>query len=274
MKVCWLHESTSLEGALRELGFSKSSLKKTGLKRSVLNRVINKKSLVEIPEELFNKGLINPKYSGPLTPKIIEEKKELLALSKPSFIHCHPLNYFEGNNLLSFLREKKYFPYLEVNRKNYDRGLLYRIDYETSGLCLLTKSQSLYEEFRENHHEARKIYLAVVRGNYQASNELIHEISTSGSIVSVVESGKTVKIQILDKSFYEEHNLSLLKISLEGGARHQIRVQLSHSGYPLLGDELYGGEKGSFFGLHCLNYEWRDFSFSDSSFDINQFLTS
>ena len=49
---------------------------------------------------------------------------------------------------------------------------------------------------------------------------------------------------------------TLLLVSLETGLRHQIRAQLSHLGFPILGDELYGGAKSSRLFLHAWKYEW------------------
>lgn len=274
MKVCWLHESTSLEKALMELGHSKSSLKKSSLKRSLLNKVIKNKSILEIPESLFNRDMIYPVFNGVTAPHVIDERGGIMAISKPSRVHCHPLHYLEGDNLLSYLREKSFFEYLKVNQENRDRGLLYRLDYETSGLCLITKEEGIYRDFRENHHKAQKIYLAVVRGEYKGDSLLHHKITTSGKTIKLSPEGKEVTLKILESNFYREGNLTLLKVQLFGGARHQIRVQLSSSGYPLIGDTLYGGEDHQAFGLHCYRYDWKEQSFVDESNFLDQFLAS
>jgi 23S rRNA pseudouridine1911/1915/1917 synthase len=73
---------------------------------------------------------------------------------------------------------------------------------------------------------------------------------------------------------------SLLLVKLETGLRHQIRAQLSHLGFPILGDELYGGMKDQRVYLHALKYEWEaeaeaedsEAELFDRFFDLNSAL--
>jgi 23S rRNA pseudouridine1911/1915/1917 synthase len=261
MKLCWTGPSCSLEDALRALGFTKSSLKKSGLNRKHLNRTIKARSEILIPEYLYNRNLIFPLYEGAEKPRILKESGGFLAVHKPTRVHCHPLRYSEGNNLLSFLREERYFEYLAVNQEAYDRGLLYRLDYETSGLCLFTNNDEVYKEFRETHDEAIKIYEVTVAGKYNGPSQLVHHLSTSGDKIKVTDKGKRARLEVLKQKFSESHNQSLLKVRLHGGLRHQIRVQLAAVGFPLVGDTLYGGMESEIFGLHCLSYKWKDLYF-------------
>ena len=70
-------------------------------------------------------------------------------MDKPANLFVHPLVYDEKNNCLSFLRTYKP-AYLGVNSKNYDRGLLYRLDFETSGVLVYVKNEIAYQYLREN----------------------------------------------------------------------------------------------------------------------------
>jgi 23S rRNA pseudouridine1911/1915/1917 synthase len=69
---------------------------------------------------------------------------------------------------------------------------------------------------------------------------------------------------------------SLLMIELKTGLRHQIRAQLSYLGFPILGDELYGGNKAERLYLHAWRYEWSEFvednhmDLFDRFFDLNR----
>lgn len=263
MKVCWTGESCTIEEALLSLGYSKNSLKKAGINRKNLNKVLKEQGELKIPSALFNRGEIFPLFDGKERPHILGEEGDLLALHKPTRVHCHPLEYNEGDNILSFLREEGFDSYLKVNNDEYDRGLLYRLDYETTGLCLLTKSEELYLDFRATHHEAKKIYQVTINGAYEGPDELCHKLSTSGLKVRESEDGKDGKLFIHENSYDEESGLSTLKVQLKGGLRHQIRVQMALSGYPLMGDILYGGQKSEIFGLHCLEYQWKGYSFCD-----------
>ena len=59
--------------------------------------------------------------------------------------------------------------------------------------------------------------------------------------------------------YYEKNDVSLVKLKLFTGRTHQIRVHMSHLGHPLLGDELYGGNKDLIArqALHCHNLQFK-----------------
>ena len=96
--------------------------------------------------------------------------------------------------------------------------------------------------------------------------ELSHKISTTGKKIREDSNGKEVYLKVLNKKYLMEDNMSLLEIELHEGARHQIRVQLSLSGYPIIGDTLYGGIPHDRFGLHCFRYETTLGTFQDLNF--------
>jgi 23S rRNA pseudouridine1911/1915/1917 synthase len=267
VSFCWLGDELPLKDILIKLGHSRQSLKKSEVAKKTLERLIRSRDEVSLPASLLNRGEIYPRYSPHHDkPEILEEAHDILALSKPSGIHCHPLHYGENDNLLSFLREKKYFDYLKVNQNKMDRGLLYRLDYETSGLILLTKNESLLEKARLGTFFKKKIYHALVEGEYKGPRELHHHLSTSGKVVKEDAKGKEAHLKILQVEYQLESNMSLLEVELKEGLRHQIRVQLALTGYPIVGDELYGGQASNLFGLHCFRYEVEGAQFKDDSF--------
>jgi len=270
-KLCWLGEDLTFEDLLFELGYSKQKVKRIGLSKKERSKLIPFQGEFNIPKELLNYGVINPKFSGGERPVILCEREALLAVHKPSQVHIHPLSYNEHDNLLSFLREEGYSKYLQQfsNDSLWDGGLLYRLDYETSGLVLLTSSKELYQKVRaDKSYISKKVYLAVVEGEYQEVEGVIsHHLSTSGSMVKEDESGAycSIEIKVLAKSGEQ----TLLEVSLQEGRRHQIRVQLSLLGYPIWGDSLYGAQKreNGLFGLHCYRYQLSDgLEFSDENF--------
>ena len=72
--------------------------------------------------------------------------------------------------------------------------------------------------------------------------------------------------------------VSLVLVNLKTGLRHQIRAQLSFLGFPILGDELYGGRKAERVFLHALRYEFSDIVEDSNAelfnifFDLNRAL--
>lgn len=250
-----------------ELGHSRQGLKKSEVSRNSLDKIFEKGQEVSLPASLMNKGEIYPKYSPHHErPKILEERGPFLAVSKPSGIHCHPLHYGENDNLLSFLREEGHFDYININNEHMDRGLMYRLDYETSGLTLLTKDATLLKELRTKKLLKNKTYLAVVSGEYNGPLELENDLTTTGKKIRESREGKKAQLKIIDVNYDLSKNRSILKVVLNEGLRHQIRVQLALTGFPLMGDTLYGGEASDVFGLHSYSYTVGDETFTDSNF--------
>ena len=77
--------------------------------------------------------MIYPDYEGP-DIEVLFENDDVIILNKPPNIHSHPLKYSEQDNCLSFLRQQLKNNKMDVNKKSYDKGLLYRLDYVTSGV--------------------------------------------------------------------------------------------------------------------------------------------
>ena len=96
--------------------------------------------------------------------RVIEQNEFIFALSKPTGVHSLALKYSESNNLLSYLRDSENSADIFlINQNSYEKGLLYRLDYETSGLVLFAKKEKIYEQFRQNILK-EKYYLAIVQG--------------------------------------------------------------------------------------------------------------
>jgi len=260
----WLAETIPLKDALKEvLGSSNQGLKKYFSSKQ-LQRLVRPRDVLELPLDLVNHLMINPRYTGPQV-RVIAETDDYLALHKPSGVHCHPHSYADTNTILNFLASQNIFSPLLVNQDNYDRGLLYRLDLETSGVLLLVKSERLHRNSRENFSSSvkRKFYWAVVEGEFDQEGLHSHFFRGSGAKgakqkVSHEEMEESQEGILAVKKILSEKGKSLLLVSLKTGLRHQIRAQLSHLGFPILGDELYGGHSAERLFLHAFRYEWID----------------
>ncbi|MEE2743931.1 MAG: RNA pseudouridine synthase [Bdellovibrionota bacterium] len=210
--------------------------------------------------------MVYPDYEGPHI-EILFENDDVVILNKPPNIHCHPLKYSEKNNCLSFLRQQLKNNIMNVNKKSYDRGLLYRLDYVTSGVLFFIKTESLFTDLRANFNELvkEKFYLAIVEGDFNREGEhkSIFTFKEQKGRKVVIKKSQTSKnenffegvLSIKKLHFNSENNMSIVVVKLETGIRHQIRVQLSALGYPILGDELYGGSPSERIFLHAFYYE-------------------
>ncbi len=255
---CTLTAYSSIEEALVEnLDVSKSQVKKRSeLSKEKLGRSVHAQSEIEIPSELFNYGLVNPVYVGPEI-EIIDMIDPFIVLNKPAQIHSHPLHYSENDNVLSFLRSYSLDKTLGKFSLTYDRGLLHRLDYETSGILLYSKDESTKLDYFHRREELilEKTYAALVPKGILKVGMLSHQIDLNSDKVKLARDKKTAKtvsleiLKVISGDIYD-----LVKIKLFGGARHQIRVQLSLAGAPIIGDELYGLGTASRLFLHSYSY--------------------
>ncbi|OBQ51734.1 pseudouridine synthase family protein [Halodesulfovibrio spirochaetisodalis] len=124
----------------------------------------------------------------------------------------------------------------------------HRLDKNTSGLLLVatsyTRLQELHDLFR-NEHAIGKHYLAWVEGRWEHSEEVeLHDLLSKQSQrdgKERVETGEGKESLCLVTSLLRTNKKSLLHISLQTGRTHQIRVQLSSRGHPIVGDIKYNG---------------------------------
>jgi len=124
-------------------------------------------------------------------------------------------------------------------------GLVHRLDRPTSGIMVFAKTSKaasrLSKQIQESEFE--KEYMAVVHGILKEKQGIFEdylEKKDTFSVVSNKNSGKFSKLsyQVIEENL--EEKLSLVKIHLETGRHHQIRVQFSSRGFPLYGDQRYG----------------------------------
>lgn len=284
IKLCSIHDHQNLKSFVQEcLGHGISRMKKTGIDKKFILSQINSKDELLLPLELVNHGHISPYYDGP-SINIIHEDEDFLVMSKPMGVDTHPLNYLDTFSCLNFVRwSGAGNEILDVNKSSYDRGLLYRLDRETSGVLVAVKKGHLYTHVRDNFGSvaSEKVYLAIAKGIGPKRGVACHYLRSTGkkgeSVVATEASGeegqsKLARIEFQRLMVRESPDLSLYKIKLFQGMRHQIRVQMSALGHPLLGDVKYGSEASSRLFLHAWKYqiELGDeiINFKDNSFEL------
>lgn len=265
VEFSWICEDVSLKEALKKtLRCSGQQLKKN-YTSTELQRVVTLRDVIQIPLELVNHLSINPCYVGPEV-KVLFENEDVLVLHKPPRVHCHPHSYMDMDTILNFLVVNNKWQVLNVNSKNYDRGLLYRLDYETSGVLVMAKSDKYFLSVREKFLSTvkNKFYWAIVEGDFDKEGDWTHYLRSFGQKglkqkVSEIEIENSVKGKLSIIKLLSSKHKSLLLIKLQTGHRHQIRAQLSFLGYPILGDELYGGARAQRLFLHAFRYEFNEF---------------
>jgi 23S rRNA pseudouridine1911/1915/1917 synthase len=251
IQLCFLEDYQNVASALSQLGHSRQWQKKY-LSNKQLNKRVNRADVISLPLNLINRNIINSKYTSQAI-SIIYEDHQWLVVDKPNMIHCHPLRYSDTNNVLSYLRSINKLECLQINQEGYDRGLVHRIDFETSGLLILTKSEDVYNSLRTGSLKFDKYYIALIagqiddgiyrhRGNFSKTTKITSDIN-----------GLLVEIEI--NNLYRNDKYALILIKLNEGRRHQIRFQLSQLSCPIIGDQLYGSKINDRLFLHAYEYQ-------------------
>lgn len=179
---------------------------------------------------------------------IVYEDGDLAVIDKPQGMVVHPSAGHEDGTLVNALlyHMKDLSSIGGIERP----GIVHRIDRMTSGLLVIAKNdnahQSLSEQFSE--HTAHREYLTIAIGNFKEDSGTIDApIGRSPSDrkkMAVVRNGKRAVThwQVLERF----GNFTLLKVQLETGRTHQIRVHLSSVNHPIAGDDVYGSGKNPF----------------------------
>jgi len=172
--------------------------------------------------------------------KVVFEDEDIIVLNKAVGIVTHPGAGNWSGTLANALL------YYEPKLATLDRaGIVHRLDKNTSGLMVVArneKSQKYLVEQLQTHSVSRE-YSAIVYGHMISGGTIDEPINrdTKDRVKQAVSShGKeaVTHYRVIDR--YQNH--THIKAILETGRTHQIRVHLSHIGYPLMGDPMYGGK--------------------------------
>ncbi len=129
-----------------------------------------------------------------------------------------------------------------------------RLDSGTSGVMCIAKNSYVHARLGEElrTHELRRRYLAIVEGRIEGEGTIDAPIARADFIKRVVDpSGQRAVTHYRAVESIEGY--TLIGLRLETGRTHQIRVHMSHIGYPLLGDWLYGTEDKALFPRQALH---------------------
>lgn len=125
-------------------------------------------------------------------------------------------------------------------------GVVHRLDKDTSGVMVLARSQAGWSCFKRQlgNHDAQKQYLALVWGTFAEKSGRIDvpigAVHSRGLLLRQADSSGRPSTTDFEVIQHFGNEASLLRIRIETGRTHQIRVHCSYIGHPVLGDYTYG----------------------------------
>lgn len=173
---------------------------------------------------------------------VVYEDDDVVVVDKPVGVAAHASAGWTGPTVLGSLLQRGV--HITSMGAAGRQGIVSRLDVGTSGLMLVCKSDLAYKEMRRQfaEHEVVKTYHALVQGNLKEDKATIEapigRAKVSDFRFTVTPTGKEAITHwdVLER-FGEA---TLVKINLETGRTHQIRVHFSSIGHPLVGDPMYG----------------------------------
>ena len=196
--------------------------------RSKPSSKLNINDKVRIPPISITESLkptINKDQIKIMKEKLIYEDKHILVFNKPSSFSVHS-GTNTGYGLIDVIRKF---------RKDFERlDLLHRLDKETSGCVIITKSYESLKIFQKKikNKEINKKYLCLVKGRWNAKiKKSTHKLTRDSKTVDAETHFKVIK-------YYK--NSTLLEAELITGRYHQIRKHCEMLNHPIIGDKKYG----------------------------------
>jgi len=218
-----------------------------------LNHRINSNDKIEIDMKKDEHQNIEPEK---MELEVVYEDMDLIVINKRPGMVVHPTRGYPlgtlANGVLHYFMEK--------GEKCIVR-LVSRLDMDTSGLIIIAKNQfshmALARDMQDKDLQGtfEKSYMTIVHGNMQSKSGTIDlpigkpdEESIKREVCA--DGQKSITHYEVMESF---KNGDLVKMTLETGRTHQIRVHLSHIGHPIYGDSLYGNEENHYIDRQALH---------------------
>lgn len=181
--------------------------------------------------------------------EIIYEDTDIIVVNKPKGMVVHPANGNPDGTLVNAIMAICKDSLSGIGGE-IRPGIVHRLDKDTSGLLIVAKNDKAHVNMSEQikNHEVKKTYMALVRGCIKENEATIDmPIGRSNSDrkkMAVNKNGKNAVTHIKVLKRYDKY--TLLEINIETGRTHQIRVHLSHIGFPVIGDYIYSNGKNEF----------------------------
>ena len=206
--------------------------------------------------------------------EILFEDNDIIVVNKPKGMVVHPANGNPDGTLVNAVMAICKDSLSGIGGE-IRPGIVHRLDKDTSGAIIVAKNDKAHVKLSEDlkNHKIKKTYIALVRGiikeNEATINMPIARSKQDRKKMAVDKNGKEAITHFKVLNRYKE-KYTLLEINIETGRTHQIRVHLSHIGYPIIGDNTYSNGKNE-WGIvgQCLHAKALDFKHPITGKDIH-----
>ncbi len=179
---------------------------------------------------------------GPL--EVVFEDADLIVVNKPAGLVIHPSRGHHSGTMINYLMH-----HLKQTGRTCNPHPVSRLDLGTTGLVIFTTSGYAQDRLQDQLHSPsfERAYLALCKGSFENKFGLVDapigRVEDLPSSFDVTADGKEAVTHYRVLGEFElpgEGTVSLVRLVLETGRTHQIRVHMKHLGHPLLGDAAYG----------------------------------
>lgn len=245
----FLLENNISRKTLTRIKFDNDGSIKVNSKEENVRYILKKDDIVEITLPSENYSEFVRFIDKPI--EIVYEDAYFLIVNKEINLPSIPSRNVGDESLLE--RANYYFREKNINSIPH---IVTRLDKNTSGLVLIAKHRHIHALF--SNMEIDKYYTALINRRIEQHGIIeapIRRVSSSIIEREVGEDGEHAKTEYWLQKYNFKNDISAVRVKLYTGKTHQIRVHLKYLGYPLLGDELYGGDVSliSRQALHCSN---------------------
>lgn len=198
-------------------------------------------------------------------PRLLQRDEDLIVVFKPAGLDTFPGRKIEGNSLLFWLIDKE--PTLEKVGDIRCPAIVHRLDRFTSGLMLVATNDATYKAMRDAFREGLvvKEYIALVEGVIE------HDVKIDMPLGARYRRSKKVSAAIPGRQLRgvrpattfitpleSRCEMTLCRVRMSSGLRHQVRAHLGHLGHPIAQDTLYGSRrKLPFLGDRFFLHAWK-----------------
>ena len=180
--------------------------------------------------------------------EVVWEDENMAVVNKPSGMLTHPTPLETSGTLVNALLYKFGEDNLSDLNGEFRRGIVHRLDRNTSGLLMIAKNNKTHEYLADmiRNHNLTKKYFAVLKGDYPKDVDIIEEPigrhKTQPHKMAVSPDGKPSKTELRVLERFGE--ATYVELNLVTGRTHQIRVHTSYKKHPVYNDTLYGAGVG------------------------------